>query len=93
MMQGGGGMMGGGMMGWGWLIGLLIIVLLIVGIVALVLMLARSSGASGASGASGGALQQPSSQPDAMETLRQRFARGEMSREEFEQAREALRQP
>jgi putative membrane protein len=83
-------MMGGGMMGLGWLIGLLIIVLLIVGIVALVMIISRSSGASGASG---GAAQQPASQPDAMETLRQRFARGEMSREEFEQAREALRQP
>jgi putative membrane protein len=87
MMQGGGGMMNG-MMGWGWLIGLLVIVLLIVGIVALVMMVSRSSGASWSSGAP----QQPASQPDAMETLRQRFARGEMSREEFEQAREALRQ-
>jgi putative membrane protein len=90
MMQGGGGMMGGGMMGLGWLIGLLVIVLLIVGIVALVMMISRSSGSSDASS---GAVQQPASQPDAMETLRQRFARGEISREEFEQAREALRQP
>jgi len=62
---------------------------LIVGIVALVIMISRSSGASGVSGAA----QQPARQPDAMETLRQRFAHGEISREEFEQAREALRQP
>jgi uncharacterized membrane protein len=61
-----------------------------VGIVALVMVLSRSSGSPVVSG---GAAQQPASQPDAMETLRQRFARGEMSREEFEQAREVLRQP
>jgi putative membrane protein len=91
MMQGGGGMMGSGMMGWGWLIGLLVIVLLIAAIVALVVVLSRSSGSSGSSGSSNTPAQ-ANPQSDALETLRQRFARGEMSREEFEQSREALRQ-
>jgi putative membrane protein len=36
-------------------------------------------------------IQQTTSEPDAQETLKRRYARGEISREEFEQARIALR--
>ena len=82
-----GGMMGPGMMGgygmmagFGWL-GMLMMVLFWVGVVLLVvwglsnLFTTRS----------------PRVEPDAEEILKQRFARGEISREEFVQARETLR--
>ena len=67
------GMMGA--MGWWWLIGLLVVVLLIAGIVALAL---RSSGPRATA---------PLDEP--REVLRARFARGEISREEYEE-RDAL---
>lgn len=35
-------------------------------------------------------IQQSTATPDALEILRQRFARGDISREEFEQARQLL---
>lgn len=81
-----GGMMGPGMMGgygmmggFGWL-GMLTMLLFWIGVIALVvwalsnLFPARQAGA----------------EPDALEILKRRYARGEISREEFVQAREAL---
>jgi putative membrane protein len=81
-----GGMMGPGMMGsygmmgsFGWL-GMLTMLLFWVGVIALVvwglinLFPAR----------------QASVEPDALEILKRRYARGEISREEFAQARDAL---
>jgi len=76
------GMMGGyGMMaGFGWL-GMLMMVLFWVGVVLLVVW-----GLSNLF-----TMQLPRVEPDAEEILKQRFARGEISREEFVQARETLR--
>ncbi len=76
------GMMGGyGMMGgFGW-VGMLVMLLFWVGVVILViwglryLLMARS----------------PHVEPDAEEILKQRFARGDISSDEFAQAREVLR--
>ena len=69
--------MGGGM----W-IGLILLVLLIFlvggGIAATVWFLGQSS------------KQEPRRESDALEILRQRYARGEIDREEFEQMREEL---
>lgn len=64
-----------GAMGWWWLVGLLVVVLLVTAIVALAL---RSSGPRAAA---------PPDEP--REVLRARFARGEISREEYEE-RDAL---
>jgi len=81
-----GGMMGPGMMGsygmmggFGWL-GMLTMLLFWIGVIVLVvwglsnLFPARQAGA----------------EPDALEILKRRYARGEISREEFVQTREAL---
>ena len=82
-----GGMMGSGMMGgygmmagFGWL-GMLTMVLFWVGVVMLV-----GWGLSHLF-----TMRPPRVEPDAEEILKQRFARGEISREEFVQARETLR--
>jgi putative membrane protein len=74
-MMGGYGMMAG--MGW---LGMLTMALFWIGIIALVVwglsnLFPRS---------------QAQVEPDALEIVRRRFASGEMSREEFEQARAAL---
>jgi putative membrane protein len=69
----------GMMAGMGWL-GIVTMVLFWIGIVALVVW-----GLSNLSPRS-----QLRSEPDALEILRRRFAGGEISREEFEQARAAL---
>lgn len=82
-MPGGGrgwGMMGGwGMGGWGWLW----MVLIAVVIVLLVVWLTRRTGPTGGGGGA--------AQPDALTILEERFARGEIDREEFEERRRTLR--
>lgn len=75
-------MMGGYNMvaGMGWL-GVLTMLLFWLGVIALVMW-----------GVSNLFPRQPlDTEPDALEIVRRRYARGEISREEFEQAREALR--
>jgi putative membrane protein len=76
--------------GWGdglWMVGsLLFLILLVVLIVWAVNGFARSGRAGGTAG---GASRDPS-RPTAEEILRERFARGEISQEEFEQARKVL---
>ena len=75
-----GWMMGPGMMaGFGWL-GMLVMALFWVGVVLLVVW-----GLSNLFPA-----RQATGEPDALEILKRRYARGEISREEFLQAREAL---
>lgn len=74
-MMGGYGLMAG--MGW---LGILTMALFWIGIVALVVW--------GLSNLFPG--RQLRTEPDALEILRRRFANGEISREEFEQARVAL---
>ena len=74
-MMGGYGMMAG--MGW---LGILTMALFWIGIVALVVWGLSNKFPS----------RQPQTELDALEILRRRFARGEISREEFEQARAAL---
>jgi putative membrane protein len=72
---------GSGMMaGFGWL-GILTTVLFWAGVILLVVWAVRNTGAS----------QRPTSGPDALEILKQRYARGEISRDEFEQGRELVR--
>jgi putative membrane protein len=74
----------------GWLIGLfvlLIFLLLLGGLIAFIVWLARSGGR--------GELNRPRTpsgdQEDALEILRRRYARGEISREEFETMSDDLR--
>lgn len=79
-------MAGGGMMGWGgfgfgsfwWLIMLLFWVLVIGGVVLLVAALVRQAPASDTGGSR------------ALEILRERYARGELTREQYEQMRRDL---
>ncbi len=79
-MPGGGhgrGMWSWGMGGWGWLW----IALIVIAIVLLVLLLTRRSGPTDTSVGGDGALR----------ILEERFARGEIDREEFEERRRTLR--
>ena len=82
-----GGMMGPGMMGgygmmggFGWL-GMLTMLLFWIGVIVLVVWGLSNLFST----------RQASVEPDALEILKQRYARGEISREELVQAREALR--
>lgn len=75
-MMGGYNMIGG--MGW---LGMLLMVLLWIGVIALIVWGLMSMFRA----------QQRVSEPDAQEILKRRYARGEISREEFEQARATLR--
>ena len=70
--------------GWGWIGGGLMMLFFWGGLVALGVFLVR--------GASGGQphAEEPRNGPTAQEILAQRFARGEMSEEEFEQRKRAL---
>lgn len=75
-----GGMMDDGMMGgriWTWLGSALFLLLVAAIVVGSILLLRRMRG-------------QPSSQETALEILQQRFARGEIDRDEFEERRRAL---
>ena len=67
----------GGFGGW-WLLGMLFWVAVIVGVVALVVWAVRSAGRGASAAAPGG---------DALTVLKLRYARGEITREQFEQMR------
>jgi putative membrane protein len=74
----------------GWLIGLfalLIFLLLLGGVIALIIWLIRS----GQRGEFSHPRTRSENQEDALEILRRRYARGEISREEFETMRDDLR--
>jgi putative membrane protein len=66
--------------GWGWLW----IALIVLVIVLLVVWITRRAGPTASGGGGGG-------DDDALRILEQRFARGEIDREEFEERRRALR--
>jgi len=77
------------MMGGGWLIGLLVLVLLLLviggGIAAVVWFIGQGSQGTG---------RRPTSsqrEDEALAILRQRYARGEIDREEFERMREEIK--
>ncbi len=86
-MMGGGGMMGGSGFGGLGLIGgilnLLISVGVIIGIVLLAAWLIRKAGANG--GAFWAGLRSAGSQPAPREVLQARYARGEITREQYQQ--------
>ena len=70
--------------GWGWIAGGLMMLVFWGGLVALVVFLVRSSG-------SGSSRQENKrSAPNAREILEERFARGEISEDEFETRRRVL---
>jgi putative membrane protein len=75
-------MMDGGMEGWGWLWGALMMVLFWGGLVAAIAIAVRASSSSRR-----GARDE---RPDAEAILAERFARGEISRDEFEERRKVL---
>jgi putative membrane protein len=78
------------MIGGGLLIGLFLLLLFLIlvgGLVAVVIWLARS----GRGGQMGSPRAPLPDQEDALEILRRRYARGEISREEFETMRDDLR--
>lgn len=83
MMQGGmmdGGMMGGGMGPW-MLVGWIVPLLVLVGLGALAVWAIRTLAGESGDGRSGG---------DALEAARERYARGEIDREEFRAIRSDL---
>lgn len=77
------------MMGGGWLIGLIVLVLFVLliggGVAAVVWFVAQGSRGSTLAGR-----QEPRRETEALEILRQRYARGEIDREEFQRMREEL---
>jgi putative membrane protein len=76
--------MGFGMgMGWGWLFWLL----MVVGVILLVVVAVRALG-GGVTGAAGGS--RPAARSRARELLDQRYARGEVSTEEYRERLQAL---
>jgi putative membrane protein len=83
----GGGVMGPGMMNWGgvgiwWIAMLLFWGLVIAGIVMLVVWLVRQTTSTGASSVARGSRAQ--------DILRERYARGDITREQFEQMRQDI---
>jgi putative membrane protein len=79
-------MMGGDNWG-GWIVGALMMLLFWGGLVALVVFLVRGFGSRPSQG-------HEQKRPDATEILAERFARGEISEDEFEQRKRVLeRQP
>lgn len=71
-------------LGWGgWLLGGLIMLLLVGGLIALVIFLIRASG-------SGDQRRQAGKGETALDILKKRYARGEISKEEYEVIRQDL---
>jgi len=70
--------------GWGWMAGGLMMLIFWGGLVALVVFLVRGFGARPTGG------EEKQGKPDAQEILAERFARGEISEEEFDQRRRVL---
>lgn len=70
--------------GWGWMAGGLMMLVFWGGLVALVVLLVRGSGSRSPHG------EEKRSGPDALEILAERFARGEISEDEFDQRRRVL---
>ncbi len=84
---GGWGGYGYPMMGYGgWFLGPLFMILFIVLIIAAVVLLVRWLGSASSNG---GLLRGPT-KPDPLDILKERFARGEMTVEEYEQRKRAL---
>lgn len=77
-------MMGGdGGWGWGWIVGGLMMLLFWGGIIALIVFFVRGGARSSETG-------EKRTTRDARDILEERFARGEMSEEEFEQRKRVL---
>jgi putative membrane protein len=70
-------------MGWGWLILILLVVIVIV-----VLLASRGGGSSGSRG--GGTAPPQSGPNQAQDILEERYARGEISKEKYEEMRRDL---
>ena len=70
--------------GWGWMAGGLMMLIFWGGLVALVVFLVRGFGARSPQS------EEKRSGPDAEEILAERFARGEISEDEFDQRRRVL---
>lgn len=70
--------------GWGWMAGGLMMLIFWGGLVALVVYLVRGSNARSSQG------EEKRSGPDALGVLAERFARGEISEDEFDQRRRVL---
>lgn len=75
----------GGALGWIWMLGGLF---LMVGFVVLVVWAIGNANRGGANREPDG--QSAPDRPSALDILRERYARGEITQEEFEQARKAL---
>lgn len=74
--------------GWGgWIFGPVMMILWIALIVAVVVLIVRWLGGTAGAGAGGGAARSKT----AIDILEERFARGEIDKDEFEQRRQALR--
>lgn len=73
--------MDGGMHAWHWGVGIILLVLLIAGVVALAYLLIRQTGQTNKD-----SLQQETP----LETLKKRYARGEITQEQFEQMKKDM---
>jgi putative membrane protein len=78
------GMMGGFLGGWGiigTIIGFIFILAIIIGVILLIVWLVKRTSYSG---------EIPSKTSDALEILKQRYAKGEVSKEEFEKIKKEI---
>ena len=73
----------GGACGWSWMLGGL---LLIIGVVVLIVWIINTAN----QGSSRKSPERPSERPSALDILRERYARGEITQQEFDQAKKTL---